>query len=564
MHLIGPGILVALICALLSASPAMAAGDDEIAELKRTLRESQAQTRELARRLSKLESSWPGTSSARKQPSAKSQRSVEQPATQAIEPPPEIPQASPSVQKPPSTAVIEQRVRDLEMSQTAQESATRGIIQSALSKLGPRINEFVSLGGSLEVLAGRQRDFAGATNDSVKLNTVELDFDLKLSNWATGSLIVTHDSGQDVLFATTTGFDTGVDRFRIDRGVIRLGDVERFPLFVRAGREVIPFGSSTGVHRADLLSITNPLTIEAFETRENAVGIGFAFPTPALGPPPRPVIIPPVRPLVVAPLVELGARGLGYQPLPQRPQRLVPVAPPVEPPPFYGMVQVYEGTPNVSSSSTVRLIRNVNASVGYRADGHCGVTYEALRDSLTCPWSLDAHVDFNTSVFNSAFLQSGYRQFLRQFGFIPGLAATAKLNMGPFALVGEFNGAIERARFLDDAAIARNIQPMAWQASLGYQFDWNPWLETLGSQGDFLAIGYSRSSDLAGVTSLGTGARTRVGFAPESRFFISAAEWVMDGVKWQIEYAMDWDYARNKGGTGNIARGLFSTLTLNF
>jgi hypothetical protein len=35
--------------------------------------------------------------------------------------------------------------------------------------------------------------------------------------------------------------------------------------------------------------------------------------------------------------------------------------------------------------------------------------------------------------------------------------------------------------------------------SLGCQMDWNPWIEAIGAQGTFLARGYSRSRDRAGV-----------------------------------------------------------------
>ena len=72
----------------------------------------------------------------------------------------------------------------------------------------------------------------------------------------------------------------------VDRGTITFGDVQRFPLYVKAGRDVLGYGTSTGVHRTDVLSVENPLTIEVFETRRNFIGFGFALPTPTPAPPP--------------------------------------------------------------------------------------------------------------------------------------------------------------------------------------------------------------------------------------------------------------------------------------
>ena len=98
-----------------------------------------------------------------------------------------------------------------------------------------------------------------------------------------------------------------------------IGDLTRFPIALRAGREVLHFGTSTGVARLDTLSIGTPLTTEVFENRQTAVGIEFAFPTPPLAPPPPAHVIPPVQPQVIAPIVTRVAEWLGYVPLPQRP-----------------------------------------------------------------------------------------------------------------------------------------------------------------------------------------------------------------------------------------------------
>jgi hypothetical protein len=135
-----------------------------------------------------------------------------------------------------------------------------------------------------------------------------------------------------------------------------------------------------------------------------------------------------------------------------------------------------------------------------------------------------------------------------------------KSTLGPVAVVAEWNGALKQARFLDDLGNSVSIKPSAWQVSLGYQFDWNPWVEAIGELGTYVAVGYSRSRDLAGVTQLINGEPTRVGFVPERRLILTGGEWLLDGLRLAVEYSYNWDYAKSVVGTGNTAHGLFTTL----
>ena len=550
-------IALAFCLAAIAPPPARGATEVDVAELRRLLTELQAQNRELARRLATLEAARPAAPRTAPVPP------LAPPAPRAAAAPPAAPTV-PGLAVPaaPRLSDIEQRVRELEISRTAQEDGTRWVIQDALSKLGPKINEFLELSGSIEVLGSRVRDFSGPVKENLSINTIELDFGIKLNDWISGNLVLAYDNGTGLQFPTTEGFTTGVDRLTVDRAVMTIGDVQRFPLFLRVGRDVLPFGSSTGVHRADVLSITNPLTIDVFETRKTSVGIGFAWPTPEAGPAARPVIVPVAQPRVIGPFVGRAAQWMGYRPLPHRPTRPVPVAPAPRGPPFYGSVHIYEGTAELATNR--RATQNYNVSLGYRTEGHCGRPYEALRDSMVCPWAFDFHVDYNPSLFDSTFLENGYRAFLGQIGMVPGVSATTKVNFGPFALVAEVNTAIRRASFVDGLGQTMRIAPMAWQVSLGYQFDWNPWLDAIGGQGTFVAVGYSGTRDLAGANVLVNGQPKRTGAVPQSRFFITAGEWVMDGVKLQLEYALSFDYSRARGGTGKMGHGIFSVLTFNF
>jgi uncharacterized coiled-coil protein SlyX len=354
----------------------LAASDADIAELKRSIQELRAQNRALAKRLATLEGekSQPSqaappqgapqlaTKAARREPE---QQLVppKPPATAARrEPEPQpgfetVPRQSPRVAASPD---LEQRVRELEMAKAAQEDAVRSIIADSLSKLGSNINQYVTFGGSLESVTSHTTDFTGVTTDQIQLGTAELDFEIKVNEWMRGDLVISYDSGTSVLFPTTNGFNAGVDRFTVDRGTVTIGDVQRFPLYVKTGRDVLSFGTSTGIHRADVLYIENPLTIEVFETRRNFVGFGFALPTPLPGPPPQSYIAPPVRPLVLNPLVSKFADLLGYQPAILRPKKPTPTIPAPEPPPFYGELYFYNG--NTVEGINRRFSNSMNAT----------------------------------------------------------------------------------------------------------------------------------------------------------------------------------------------------------
>lgn len=539
-----------LLCAGLLFQPVLVHGaeSDDVAALKRAVEELKAQNRDLANRLANLEGEKP----IRKAPAAR----TEHPAGVAQRPPEAVAKSERDMSQPPVKVNIpnlEQRVTELEIAKTAQEDSVRSIIQNSFAKTGSKINEFVTFGGSIEVTGGRGSDFTGKKTDAVQLSTAELDFEIKLNDWVVGNLIVQDNPATNVVFPTGTAFST-VEGFVVDRATITIGDVQRFPLFAKVGRDALAFGTSTGVHRADVLSLENPLTIEVFETRRDSIGIGFALPTPAAGPPPQSIIVPPVRPMVLNPAFSAFARGIGYQPLPTRAKAPTPTPFTPEPPPFYGSFNVYDA--NTVAGISRRFDSSYNGRLGYHTGGHCGVPYDELKGSLFCPWGLDVSVDYISSVFDSTFLESSYNNFMNQFGQIPGAAVDLKMNFGPALLIAEYNTALKTARFVDDAAHKIGMKPAAWQVALGYQFDWNPWVETIGTQGTFVAVGYSRSQDLAGAALTTTAGLTRVGFVPESRLTLTAAEWVLDGLKLSLEYTHNWDYSTGKGGSGREADGI--------
>lgn len=462
--------------------------------------------------------------------------------------------------EPAEVARLKQRVDELEQGRAAQEDATRLIIQDAMTSVGSNINESVALGGTLEVASAWTRDFDGSSAGDIVLNTAELDLEIVLNDWVLGGMVLEYDDGKDVSFISTSGFEESVERFNLDTAFIQLGNPQRFPPYLIAGRIVLPFGISTGNPVADVLTIEDPLTISGFEQRQVAVGFGMAWPTPAPAPQ-EPVVIPPILPQVIAPAWSKLLAALGTEPPKTYPAAPTPVLLPPQPPTWNVGIYSYNGDTFDRYQSGWRPDDQIDATVGYRTAGHCGKPYEELTQWSFCPWTVDIDVDYNSSVFDSRFLRVGYRQWLGDIGFVPGMAASLKTTFGPISLIGEWNGAVGSATFQDDAGVDRRISPSAWQASLGYQLDWNPWMEAVGAQGTYLALSYSESRDFQGVQRLIGDELTRVGYLPKRRLQIGAGEWFMEGVKLAVEFSRDWDYPQSRGGTGRAVNGVFTSLT---
>jgi hypothetical protein len=517
----------------------------------------------------------------------------------------------------PQTQKLEQRVEELEASKVAHEDATRAIIQQTFQTLGSKINEFVSLGGVIEVLTRSQEDFFGTDEETIDLDVAELQLEVQVTDWARANLVLEYDDGGGVEFRDEKDDSFAIDRINIDTAEVYIGNTERFWPYARAGRAILPFGISTGDPVADVLTLTDPLTVEAFETRADAIQIGIEFPTPPLVPETLTPAPPRVQPLVINPLVRNLAYLIGYRPLPAPPPPPAYLTPTPAQAPFNAGVYFFrgdtfrKGKPNRQGEWDP--LKHLGATVGYRTRGTCRSHQgdpEAIGISgwlrRLCPWALDTDVDYIRSVYDSRFLSSEYRSsgipfivpdrssldFLEQIGIVSGLAAHLKLNLGPFGIVAEWNGALTEESFFDDRIALADfggvetpirMQPSAWQISLSYQFDWNPSVESIGAQGTYLAIGYSESRDLAGVARFNdqTQEAQRFGAVPKRRLLVNAGEWVHENVRIAFEYSYELDYRGNQagvrfsptaglqdstrtGGTGNTAHGFSALLTFDW
>ena len=466
-------------------------------------------------------------------------------------------------------AQLEQRIEELEAERVARDDATRSIIAQALSGLGSRINESVDFSGVIEVLAGRTEDFRGGDERNIELNTLEMQFDIWATDWARGSVTLEYETGDDLVFTTTRNGEFSIDRFNVDEAYVTLGNTERFWPYGTFGRMVVPFGISTGDPVADVLNIVDPLTVQVFEMKQDAILIGLDFPTT----PPTPQVVTPapplVKPVAVAPAVGRLARLLGYKPPPTPPPIPRFISPPAELPPYTLGVYFYNGDTHEDPSRAGEwdLHHHLGATAGYRTKGKCRPYLggeQAPEDlnwlHIVCPWTLEVDVDYTGSVFDSDFLSRQYRAMLgpeedptgnrfglNSIGFVPGLAASLKTSLGPVAIVAEWNGALKTARFQQDDGQPIRIQPRAWQVSFAYQFGWKPWVEAIGAQGTYLTVNYSQSRDLSGVRRIiNLTDPLLVGAVPEKRLAIGAGEWVLPNVRLAIEYAHAWNYSETR------------------
>src|SRR5436309_515712 len=171
---------------------------------------------------------------------------------------------------------LKKRVRELEeimlkqeqtTKETAKETAKEAAQEAARELAKEPAKEAkgkIELGGAIEVDAKKSKNFAGESQSSLELSTAEFDFEAKLRSWAKAKLAVS--------------LDNNADKITVDEALLTFEDPETLPVFLKAGRGTVPFGLSTGSTVAarleDKLTLTDPLTLAIFDTKEDYVMLG--------------------------------------------------------------------------------------------------------------------------------------------------------------------------------------------------------------------------------------------------------------------------------------------------
>lgn len=159
---------------------------------------------------------------------------------------------------------LTKRVTTLEQDLHSQEQRITQTEQTTQVQAGPTqkkssekiFNTSVSLTGAIEVEAIWEDNFDGVSSSKLDLATADFAFSAQMTEWAEGLVAIEWDDDDDTL--------------SVDEAFITIGNREHFPAFLKAGRYCVPFGTYEGN------TISDPLTKEAFEAKEDTVQVGFA------------------------------------------------------------------------------------------------------------------------------------------------------------------------------------------------------------------------------------------------------------------------------------------------
>jgi hypothetical protein len=170
---------------------------------------------------------------------------------------------------------LHQRLSEMEKNTAAQTTAGKESVagDAALHEdeksSGLAINEFVSLSGSIEGDFKTGEDFTGNHSSEFVLDTVELIMEARMTDWATGKIVIDYDGTSD-----------SEDLF-LDEAHITLGKTETFPFFLTGGKIYAPFGDfSTNMIQDPLtqaLGEINPKGIIAGYEKNGVIANAFTY-----------------------------------------------------------------------------------------------------------------------------------------------------------------------------------------------------------------------------------------------------------------------------------------------
>jgi len=362
-------VAASVVCALTGSTAwaQQATPAEELEALKRMMKDVISQNEELQRRIRELEAAM-----------AKQEQATKDAAREAA--------------KEAAKALTQEAPKE-----PVKAAATAPATEPAKAKKGPL--DKIQLGGAIEVEAGKRRDFAGVRTSDFTLTTAEFDFEADIVTWGKAELSLQWIS------CPTPCATPDTDKITVNEALITLAKPEKFPLYLKAGRGIVPFGISTGTTVAakleETLTITGPLTVDVFESKED--------------------------------YVLLGAKAYGFR----------------------AGAYVFNGSTNQVGGGGKRL-------------EHYGLTagYAVQTDTLSFDAGVDL-IDsvFDSDGLTTAFpeLQNPGRR-----GYVSGVAAHARLGLWGFSLVAEYDAAYHKeAQFERDDRIFR-IRPQAWQIEAGY------------------------------------------------------------------------------------------------
>ncbi|MFO7607309.1 MAG: LbtU family siderophore porin [Desulfurivibrionaceae bacterium] len=124
---------------------------------------------------------------------------------------------------------------------------------SAVAPAGPTWAERLTFSGVVEVEAGFSDGDDGSESD-IAVATVEFGLEAQINGYSAAQVLFLYEDGEDL---------------GVDEAFITLGNLERNPLYLTAGKLYVPFGNY------ETQMISDPLTLEIGEGGENVIQIGI-------------------------------------------------------------------------------------------------------------------------------------------------------------------------------------------------------------------------------------------------------------------------------------------------
>ncbi len=141
---------------------------------------------------------------------------------------------------------------------TATPSLAENREPNSVDDLAEKLANRLEFSGLVEIEAHAGKDFSGAKTSDVTLATVELGLEARITDMLSAHVLALYEEGEEN------------GHLIIDEGTITLGNAEKSPFHLTAGKMYVPFGSFTSA------MVSDPLTLELAETRDTALLAGFA------------------------------------------------------------------------------------------------------------------------------------------------------------------------------------------------------------------------------------------------------------------------------------------------
>ncbi len=247
---------------LLSAGTVYASRDAELEELKKQVQQLMSQNRELFKENQQLNRRLTSIEQAMEQPAATEEQSVPSSVPtelvrtkkhQVIRK--EMREKMANATQPAEVAgstVPEQLLR------TKEHQVIRKEMRQEMEEENreQKINKYVTLFGLIEFEADWGSDFTDNSFSSFNVATGQLGFDAQISQWALGHLLALYE-GPDEQTLT------------LDEANIWIGNYEKFPALLTAGKFYMPFG------KFETNMVQDPLTHYVGEINDYGAAVGF-------------------------------------------------------------------------------------------------------------------------------------------------------------------------------------------------------------------------------------------------------------------------------------------------